>query len=104
MKCCTYCGREYPENVLLCPVDHNAVTEGGKPIPPQREPRKRARTKLEIRAHLLARPAAVSFGIGLLALSVLVDAVREKVFQRQHTNHNPRFYVISLWPIGASLL
>ena len=39
MKKCTYCGKEYPDDVTVCPVDHHLlVGEGQTAAPAAAEP------------------------------------------------------------------
>jgi len=33
MKTCTYCGKEYPDDSVLCPVDGNPLSKGGSDVP-----------------------------------------------------------------------
>jgi len=100
MNRCTYCGKLFPDDVTVCPIDRNSVTADGKPAPVQRDPGTKARRKLEMRAHLAARPISVKIGVGLLALGVLIDTVWRIVINGLHPPHDPGFYFLFIWTLG----
>jgi len=69
MKRCTYCGKEYPEDVTICSLDQNPVTLEGKAPPLPKPPR------FDNREHLASRPFTVKLGVGLLAFDLALDMV-----------------------------
>jgi hypothetical protein len=72
MNRCSYCGVEYPDDVLQCPIDHTPLVEPGVAAPPDPPPSKPARSGHEF-ASLSAADRQKDL-VTLVACGTLVEA------------------------------
>jgi hypothetical protein len=95
MKRCTYCGKEYPDDVAACPLDQHPVTPDGREVTLPKKPRS------DNREHLASRPAAVKFAVSLLAFAVVLDLALT-IFKYQSNGARTRdFYPTAVFAFGT---
>jgi len=104
MKRCVYCGKEYPDDVTVCPVDQRPVKSESRLVPSLDKTAKKHRSGLEIRSHLAARPAAVKLAVGLLAFSSVMEVIRQLVAYHPQPSRDLHFIFSAVWATAVSLL
>jgi hypothetical protein len=101
MKSCPYCGKEYPDDATVCLIDQQSlVSDAPAGFSPEQ-------FRIDMRAHLAARPPQVKLAVGLLAASLAVDSLRELLeiaIHRWRPSRYPDFYFRTVFAFVLSWL
>ena len=95
MKRCTYCGKEYPDEVAVCPLDQYPVTQHGNEIALPKKLRP------DNREHLALRPSSVKFAVSLLTFSQVLDLALLIYRYQSHGDRTHDFYPLVTFTFGA---
>jgi hypothetical protein len=70
MKQCSYCGKEYPDDATVCPMDRQPLVSDVEPSPSPE------RLVIDMQAHFAARPLQVKVAAGLLGEGLAFDTIK----------------------------
>ena len=89
MKKCPYCGKENPDDAVVCSVDQQSLASNEPPSsPPQRVP-------IDMRAYLAERPWHVKLAVGIVAADFFVGTIgafAEMLIHRARSSHPFVYY------------
>jgi hypothetical protein len=100
MKKCPYCGKEYPDDTMVCPTDRQPLASDAAPSPPAK------RFPIDMRAHFATRPREVKVAVGLLGAGLALDTIMVLlgIAVYHPPSRNPDFYFTTAFNFVAAWL
>jgi hypothetical protein len=99
MKRCGYCGKEHPDDAVVCAVDQQPFPSNA-PLSSAPE-----RVPIDMQAYLAARPRQVKLAVGILALNLAFDFIRIFIpiaMYRLSPSRHLHFYLITVFTFVMS--